>query len=238
MPADRLHHDLNAQHHEPCLQQALPPAVFEHLEQGRSNNQPYRYTARDVRAILNFVNEAPRTDGYTVTHTPAAAAQYQQQTRDLITAARAEKARSLAERIECPRLQDQISATPGPSSIGAPKPVLIDFTKTNVRNQIGIFTPKLTATLHRLKAIPKVEHYSHATYDQVCTFECLCDSLQALLDNIVERAPTIIPDQWQSLNYGLKELGGVSFKGLRRNFYMVLADLVRIAQGGYFKLVY
>jgi hypothetical protein len=37
----------------------LPKEVFDRLEAGRSRNEPYRYTTRDVRAIAAHVSRPP-----------------------------------------------------------------------------------------------------------------------------------------------------------------------------------
>ena len=55
-----LSKDLNAsQRSEPKLQCELPQEVFDHLHARREAGQPYKYTTRDVRAILKFVNDKP-----------------------------------------------------------------------------------------------------------------------------------------------------------------------------------
>jgi hypothetical protein len=46
--------------------------------------------------------------------------------------------------------------------------------------------------------------------------------------------PAITRVQWQSLDWGLKEVGKVSFAGLRRNYKEILCRLVQISEQGYF----
>ena len=60
LPSTRLSKDLNASRRpEPRLNRELPQQVFDHIHAHREAGQPYRYTTRDVRAILKFVNDKP-----------------------------------------------------------------------------------------------------------------------------------------------------------------------------------
>ena len=52
--------DLNASRRsELKLQRELLQEVFDHLHTQREAGQPYKYTTRDMRAILKFVNNKP-----------------------------------------------------------------------------------------------------------------------------------------------------------------------------------
>ena len=52
--------DLNASRRsEPRLNQELPQEVFDHLHARREAGHPYKYTTKDVRAILRYVNDKP-----------------------------------------------------------------------------------------------------------------------------------------------------------------------------------
>jgi hypothetical protein len=117
----------------------------------------------------------------------------------------------------------------------APKPIVIDFTKTTTSNLIGIFKPKITATALRLKPIIELEeHWSNATPNQHRAFESLVDKIQSFGFDLESRAPTVTCVQWQSLNWGLKEVGKVSFTRLRCNYREILSRLVQISEQGYF----
>ena len=55
-----LSKDLNASRRsEPRLNQELPQEVFDHLHARREAGHPYKYTTKDVRAILRYVNDKP-----------------------------------------------------------------------------------------------------------------------------------------------------------------------------------
>jgi hypothetical protein len=113
--------------------------------------------------------------------------------------------------------------------------IVIDFTKTTTADLIGIFKPKITATALRLKPIIELkEHWSDATSDQCRTFESLADRIQSFGFDLEACAPAVMRIQWQSLNWGLKEVGKVSFAGLRCNYKEILSRLVQISEQGYF----
>jgi hypothetical protein len=75
---------------------------------------------------------------------------------------------------------------------------------------------------------------SNATSDQRRAFESLADKIQSFGFDLEIRAPTVTRVQWQSLDWGLKEIGKVSFAGLRRNYKEILSRLVQISEQGYF----
>jgi hypothetical protein len=117
----------------------------------------------------------------------------------------------------------------------APKLIVIDFTKTTTANLIGIFKPKITATALCLKPIVELkEHWSAATFDQRCAFESLADKIQSFGFDLETCMPAVTCIQWQSLDWGLKEVGKVLFAGLRHNYKEVLNRLVQISEQGYF----
>jgi hypothetical protein len=115
------------------------------------------------------------------------------------------------------------------------KPIVIDFTKTTTADLIRIFKSKITATALRLKPIIELEeHWSNATPDQHRAFESLADKIQSFGFDLETRVPTITRVQWQSLDWGLKEVGKVSFTGLQHNYKEVFSRLVQISEQGYF----
>jgi hypothetical protein len=139
----------------------------------------------------------------------------------------------LEERLAHPSLAKQIGEQT--YTLIAPKPIVIDFTKTTTTDLIGIFKPKITATILRLKPIVKLEeHWSNATPNQRHAFESLADKIQSFGFNLEVCASTITRVQWQSFDWGLKEVGKVLFAGLWRNYKEVLSKLVQISEQGYF----
>jgi hypothetical protein len=240
---------------EPRTRHRLPKEVFNHLEAGRSQNEPYRYTSGDVRAIAAHVSRPPvlvsqlEADLQQLSaardHAPLptkrearlAFRKHQAKHREQLAAVRTQRAqqeqRTLEERLTRPSLAEQIGEqTYTPI---APKPIVIDFTKTTTADLVGIFKPKITATALRLKPIIELEeHWSNATLDQHRAFESLADKIQSFGFDLETCAPAVTRVQWQSLNWGLKEIGKVSFARLRRNYREVLSRLVQISEQGYF----
>jgi hypothetical protein len=144
----------------------LPKEVFDCLEAGRSRNKPYHYTTRDVRAIAAHVSCPPapvsqlKADLQQLSavrdHMPLpikreahlAFRKNQAEHYEQLTVVRTQRAqqerRTLEERLACPSLAERIGEqTYTPI---APKPIVIDFTKTTTADLIGIFKPKITAT--------------------------------------------------------------------------------------------
>jgi hypothetical protein len=233
----------------------LPKEVFDHLEAGRSWNKPYRYTTGDIRAIAAHVSHPPapvsqlEADLQQLSaardHAPLptkrearlAFQKNQAKRRKQLATVWSQRAqqeqRTLEERLARPSLAEHISEQT--YTFIAPKPIVIDFTKTTTTDLIGIFKPKITATALRLKPIIELEeHWSNATPNKCRTFESLADKIQSFGFDLEARAPTVTRAQWQSLDWGLKEVGKVSFAGLRRNYREVLSRLVQISEQGYF----
>jgi hypothetical protein len=240
---------------EPRTRRRLPKEVFDRLEAGRSWNESYCYTTGDVRAIATHVSRPPvpvsqlEADLQQLSaardHAPLptkrearlAFRKHQAEHREQLAAVRTQRAqqerRTLEERLAHPSLAERIGEqTYTPI---APKPIVIDFTKTTTTDLIGIFKPKITATALRLKPIIELEeHWSDATPDQRRAFESLADKIQSFGFDLEARAPAVTRTQWQSLDWGLKEVGKVSFAGLRRNYKEILSRLVQISEQGYF----
>jgi hypothetical protein len=247
---------------EPRTRRRLPKQVFDRLEAGRSRNEPYHYTTGDVRAIATHVSRPPAPVSQLSAdlqqlsadlqqlsaardHAPLptkrkarlAFRKHQAEHREQLAAVWTQRAqqerRTLEERLARPFLAERIGEqTYTPI---APKPIVIDFTKTTTANLIGIFKPKITATALRLKPIIELEeHWSDATPDQHRAFESLVDKIQSFGFDLESCAPAVTCAQWQSLDWGLKEVGKVSFAGLRRNYKEILSRLVQISGQGYF----
>jgi hypothetical protein len=240
---------------KPHTHRCLLKEVFNRLEAGRSRNEPYHYTTRDVRAIAAHVSRPPvpvsqlEADLQQLSaardHVPLptkrearlAFRKHQAEHREQLTAVQTQRAQqerqTLEERLARPSLAEQIGEqTYTPIAL---KSIVIDFTKTTTADLIGIFKPKITATALCLKPIIELEeHWSDATPDQRRAFKSLADKIQSFGFDLEACAPTITLIQWQSLDWGLKEVGKVSFAGLRRNYKEVLSRLVQISEQGYF----
>jgi hypothetical protein len=164
---------------EPCTRRRLPKEVFDRLEASHSQNKPYRYTTGDVQAIATHVSRPPipvsqlkadlqqlftaRNHALLPIKCEARLAfrKNQAKCREQLAAVRSQRTqqerRTLEKRLARPSLAEQIGEqiyTPI-----APKPIVIDFTKTTTADLIGIFKPKITATALRLKPIVELEEH-------------------------------------------------------------------------------
>jgi hypothetical protein len=240
---------------EPRTRRRLPKEVFDCLKACRLQNELYRYTAEDVRAIAAYVSHplAPvsqleadlqqlsTTCDHALLPTKREARlafrKNQAERCEQLAAVRSQRAqqerRTLKERIARLSLAERIGEQTYISI--ALKLIVIDFMKTTTADLIGIFKPKITATVLRLKPIIELEeHWSIATFDQRRAFKSLADKIQSFSFDLEARAPAVTCVQWQSLDWGLKEVGKVSFTGLRHNYKEVLSRLVQISEQGYF----
>jgi hypothetical protein len=60
------------------------------------------------------------------------------------------------------------------------------------------------------------------------------DKIQSFSIDLEIHTPTVICVQWQSLDWGLKEVEKVLFAGLWHNYKDILSRLVQISEQGYF----
>jgi hypothetical protein len=190
----------------------LPKEVSDRLEAGRSWNEPYRYTTRDVRAIATHVLQPPTpvsqfeadleqlstardyTPFPTKREARLAFRKNQAECREQLTAVRTQRAqqerRTLEERLARPSLAERIGEqTYTPIAL---KSIVIDFTKTTTADLIGISKPKITATALRLKPIVELEeHWSNTIPNQRRAFESLADKIQSFGFDLEARTPTV-----------------------------------------------
>jgi hypothetical protein len=241
--------------HEPRTRRRLPKQVFNRLEAGRLRNEPYHYTTGDVQAIAAHISRPPAPVSQleadlqqlsaacdsaplpTKRKARLAFQKNQAERREQLAAVwdqcAQQERRTLEERLARPSFAEQIGEQTYTPIV--PKPIVIDFTKTTTADLIGIFKPKITATALRLKPIVELEeHWSNATPDQRRAFESLADKIQSFGFDLETHAPAVTRVQWQSLDWGLKEIRKVSFARLRRNYKEVLCRLVQIFEQGYF----
>jgi hypothetical protein len=241
--------------HEPRTCHCLPKEVFDRLEAGRSQNEPYHYTTGDVWAIATHVSRPPasvsqlKADLQQLSaardHAPLSTKRearlvfrkHQAEHCEQLAAFRTQRAQQERRTLEECLARSSLAERIGEQTYTpiTPKPIVIDFTKTTTADLIGIFKPKITATALRLKPIIELEeHWSNATPDQRRAFESLADRIQSFGFDLEARAPAVTRVQWQSLDWGLKKVSKVSFAGLRRNYREVLSRLVQISEQGYF----
>jgi hypothetical protein len=234
---------------EPPVRRSLPSAVEQTLDAHRQAGQPYRYTDADIRAITRFVSAPVSFDQRAVDlalikqarsgprptkrENRLAFRRQLEETR-ACRAANAERKeahkKSLAARLAV-SLADRLAPAASTSATPiAPKPILIDFKKVQGEDRAKVFQPKIKATIKRLT--PLVELFDQfADCMDVSKFhqlERFLDRLLNLQDYLSERARTILPDQWQRLNFNLRQFGKIPFTSLRRCYPDVLKEVVLV----------
>ena len=213
---------------EPRLKRGLPQQFFNRIQHERDNNHPHRYTQKEVQAIVRYVS-AP-TDFDPAAHRFPTQAEYQRHrdaARSLAERVREERKKTLAERIERPSLAERIQA-PAPATPIAPKPILIDFHKHTPQELTKIFYPRLTTVSICLRPLFELNRVDELHPDIRRVFGELVDKLDSLTDNLETRALTLTRENWRSLEFSFKEIGKVSFKGLRANYAHIVGELARI----------
>jgi hypothetical protein len=138
--------------------------------------------------------------------------------------------KSLAARLKDP-LADRLA--PAASTSATPialKLILIDFKKVQGKDHVKVFQPKIRATIKRLTSLVKLFNQFSDRVD-VSKFHQLkrfLDRFLNLWDHFSERARTISPDQWQCLNFNLRQFGKIPFTSLHRHYSDVLKEVVLV----------
>lgn len=237
MPKDarpRLTKDLNAGSRPPRNRRALPQAFFNQLEAERAAGSPHRYTEREVRAIVQFVSKPAESSRAPLNIDWEAVNRGFRDARDYAQRYQRHQP-SLASRIR-PSLADRLQtpAVPEPAPI-APKPILIDFTKHTPEQLVGIFTPKFKAVLTRLRVIRDLEELlDSAQFEHRQAYHALAKRIAEIHTDLKDSAEVTTFDEWRKYEFGLKEIGKISFKGIRSRFHQVLGELAQV-YGDYFR---
>ena len=224
----------------PRLNRELPQEVFDHIHTRREAGHPYRYTTKDVRAILRYVNDKPEPARPSF-FTEADLARFNRTRRsarnygERIAAERIQNRPSLADRIEKPRLADRISEGTN-AAPAAPSPI-IDFEHKSVDRIIAIFIPKIRATLRRLAIVVKLERFELLPNDIRLPVQNFVDALDRFYNVLGSYHSIVNRAEWQALNYGLIEIGKISFKNLRQRHDEITLDISRVIRGGYFSIL-
>ena len=225
---------------EPRLQRELPPQVSDLIHARRDAGHPYKFTTKDVRAIIRYVSDKPEPARPSF-FTEADLAHFNRTRRsarnygERIAAERIKSKPSLADRIEKPRLAERISAGTN-AAPAAPSPI-IDFKHKSVKDIVAIFIPKVRATLRRLAIIVQLERFELLPNDIRLPVKNLVDSLDRFY-NVISTAHSIVNKaEWQALNYRLIEIGKISLKNLRRRHDKIVLEISRVVRGGYFSLL-
>jgi hypothetical protein len=138
--------------------------------------------------------------------------------------------KSLAARLEVP-LADRLAPTASTSAAPiAPKPILIDFKKVQGEDRVKVFQPKIKATIKWLTPLVKLfdQFADRVDVSKFHQLERFLDRLLNLQDHLFERARTISPNQWQHLDFNLRQFGKIPFTSLRRRYPDVLKEVVLV----------
>ncbi|EKM60292.1 uncharacterized protein PHACADRAFT_189427 [Phanerochaete carnosa HHB-10118-sp] len=129
-------------------------------------------------------------------------------------------------------LADRLIAAPTYTSI-ALKPVTIDFSRYTAADLACIFAPKFAATLKRFNVLESLNCPDVLTDDINAVFK-LRDLLAHLDCTLKDVSRVISIEEWNRWDSGLKQIGGISFKGLRRNRVQIFKALHAVWVNGYF----
>lgn len=217
----------------PRRHRELPEQFHQQLQAEHAAGKPHVYTSAKVRAIARFVS----TPNSGVSLTRLFTTETSKRHHEAIAADRDynQQRRDLASRLSNPKppLCERITARPAPVP-AALKPILVDFKKHSTEDLIGIFRPRLDATLLRLSAIAELDQFQDQIYDHRCAYKRTVEKLTLLRDQFELRAGLVTPEEWRTLEWGLKKIGAISFKGLRKNLDSIIVELYRVDRDSHF----
>jgi hypothetical protein len=234
---------------EPPVRRSLPSAIEQTLDAHCQAGQPYRYTDADVCAIARFISAPVSFDQRAVDLTLIEQARggpcptkhenrlaFRQQLKETRArrAANAEREeahqKSLAARLAVP-LADRLAPAAFTSATPiAPKPVLINFKKIQGEDRVKIFQPKIKATIKRLTPLVELfdQFSDRVDISKFHQLERFLDRLLNFQDHLSERARTVSPDQWQRLDFNLRQFGKIPFTSLHRRYPDVLGEVILV----------
>ena len=118
----------------------------------------------------------------------------------------------------------------------APKAIVIDIDKHSPANLARIYAPKFDTVLKRLEVFETFDFGDEIglVVDHVKNLQALIERLQRIKRGLNDRYSYIEYRQWKGYEAGCKEIGGISFKGLRRNRVRIVKALSAVYTNGYF----
>lgn len=119
-------------------------------------------------------------------------------------------------------------SAPIPIASLSKKQPLDDFKCTDIEDRKKILAAKLSATLKRLGALKEVDKYRFcldAACNQVRKFSLGFQHLEALQLHIDKIVPALTQHEWTQVNWELTAIGGISFKGLCRNYGHIVRNM-------------
>ena len=221
---------------QPRLRRHLPQSFHNTVQARRDLGEPRLFTEKELEAVVSYVSRRPRFHPLGTRLELPDPQEFRSETRQINERNRAARDRSLADRIEKPSLRQRIAQAPPPVTNApvAEKSSILDFKKLTNEDLANIFKPKLEATTKRLQIVldllDKTDH--ERKHEQ--SVRSLDKQLHHALDHLVEVVAAANRRDLQSLDWGLKSVGNLSFKGLRRNYSRILGEIAYVAEGGYF----
>ena len=221
---------------QPRLRRHLPQSFHNAVQARRDLGEPRLFTEKELEAVVSYVSRRPRFHPLGTRLELPDPQEFRSETRQINERNRAARDKSLADRIEKPSLRQRIAQAPPPVTNVpvAEKSSILDFKKLTNEDLANIFKPKLEATTKRLQIVldllDKTDH--ERKHEQ--SVRSLDKQLHHALDHLVKVVAAANRRDLQSLDWGLKSVGNLSFKGLRRNYSRILGEIAYIAEGGYF----
>ena len=219
---------------QPRVHKELPTAVFDRIQHGRDTEQPYRYTLKDVKAIVSFVSRPPTTQGLTTIPDAVYDNKFARAKQFADRFKRERAAKPLAERLDKPRLINRISK-PATYTPIAPKPLLFDFDKLTTDDLKRICRAKLDTILTRLTVVftlrkgDKTLFLNDLPIGQKRTLETFGGKLNTLHHTLEEIAEYIERDQWTQIDQCFKNIGLIQFNSIRRRYRYIAQELESVA---------
>ena len=211
---------------QPRLRRHLPQSFHNAVQARRDIGEPRLFTEKELEAVVSYVSRRPRFHPLGTRLELPDPQEFRCETRQINERNRAARNRSLADRIEKTPLRQHIAQAPPPvtNKPVAEKSSLLDFKKLTNEDLANIFKPKLEATTKRLQIIldllDKTDH--ERKHEQ--SVRSLDKQLHHALDNLVETVAAANRRDLQSLDWGLKSVGNLSFKSLHRNYSRILGE--------------
>ena len=117
----------------------------------------------------------------------------------------------------------------------AEKSVIFDFKKLTTADLVRIFTPKLEATLKRLRVFDDVEPEQDDFPERFDDVQKLITRLKHYRETLKDTSTVRTREEFQSWNFGLKEIQKISFVGFRKNRRAIIRQLSDVWRSSYFE---
>ena len=255
----RLHNNHNTVRRSARLARPLPQAYFDAVDADREASGSHTYTDKEVRAIVQYVSHRPVPDprnplnvdlrleerltaarafGERIREERAEAAEEKRQQKERRTADR----RALVDRIERPSLLSRLDVPAAASSSSATpialRSALPDFKTISTPDLCGIYLPRISAVRTRLLSLVELWNVTaedspenhkfradfFSAYSRVCAVE---SRLQDRHNCRYQQA------EFLKIDYFCKNVGLISFKQLRPNFWKINKTFLELVKDGY-----